>query len=73
MATPFTNTQCPQDETLSLRPEEHQRLEKRRKYVRDYDPPKWKSTYPDPVSNAHLERLMVPHASIPHSTLIVLK
>ena len=54
-----------QDEALTLRPEERQRLEKRRKDVREYDPPKWTSNQPDPVSGQLIERNMVPHASIP--------
>ena len=63
MATPLPSLQ-PHDVTLVLRPDEKERLEKRRKYVRDYDPPKWTSSHPDPVSGQRVERPMVPHASI---------
>lgn len=66
MATPLVNTQQLHEDTLTLRPEERQRLEKRRQYVRDYEPPKWKSSQPDPVSGQLIERPMVPHASILH-------
>ena len=64
MASPISDVL---DALLTLRPEEQQRLEKRRAYVRDYDPPKWRSSHTDPVSGSHVERLMVPHASIPPS------
>lgn len=64
MATPFANVL---DETLNLRPEERQTLEKRRRDVKEYEPPKWKSNHPDPVSGQPVEHLMVPHASIPPS------
>lgn len=67
MASPLADVQQALDATLVLRPDEQQRLETRRKYVRAYDPPKWKSSHPDPVSGQHVERLMVPHASIPPS------
>lgn len=64
MVTSLTDIQQSLDAALTLRPEEHQRLEKRRKDVQNYDPPKWRSSQPDPVSGDHLERMMVPHASI---------
>ena len=67
MATPQLQTQQLHDETLTLRPEERERLKKRRQYVKDYDPPKWRSSQPDPVSGQLIERPMVPHASILHS------
>ena len=61
-----------QYEPLLLRPEEKERLEKRRNDVRDYTPPKWTSTHPDPVSGQLVERSMVPHASIlNHSALYI--
>ena len=66
MATPEVNTQQLQDEALTLRPEEKLRLKKRRQDVKDYDPPKWTSSQPDPVSGQLIERPMVPHASILH-------
>ncbi|CAI8047349.1 hypothetical protein GBAR_LOCUS26165 [Geodia barretti] len=64
MATPQLQTQQLHDETLTLRPEERERLKKRRQYVKDYDPPKWRSSQPDPVSGQLIERPMVPHANI---------
>ena len=65
MATHFnSDRQRSLDESLMLKPEERMRLEKRRKDVRDYEPPKWKSSRPDPVSGNIVERPMVPHASI---------
>ena len=67
MAAPLPDANQSLDALLTLRPEEQQRLEKRRADVRDYDPPRWRSSHPDPVSDRHVERLMVPHASIPPS------
>ena len=65
MASPWPDTQGQlQDEALTLRPEERKRLETRRQFVREYDPPKWTSSQPDPVSGQLIERPMVPHASI---------
>ena len=65
MATHFNpDRQRSLDESLMLKPEERMRLEKRRKDVRNYEPPKWKSSRPDPVSGNIVERAMVPHASI---------
>lgn len=49
---------------FTLRPEEVAILEKRRKAVREYDPPKWRSSYADPVSGQCAETPMVDHASI---------
>ena len=49
---------------FTLRPEEATRLEKRRKAVSEYQPPKWRSNYPDPVSGQYVEYPMVEHASI---------
>lgn len=51
-------------ERLELVPEERERLEKRRKAVRDYDPPKWTSNDNDAVSGSRVEVQMVAHASI---------
>lgn len=47
-----------------LLPEEQSRLEKRRKSVKEYEPPKWISNHVDVVSGRHIERSMVDHASI---------
>ena len=64
MASPLPDVQQSLDAVLTLRPEERRRMEKRRQDVLDYDPPKWRSSQPDPVSGQHIERAMVPHASI---------
>ncbi len=47
-----------------LLPDEWSRLEKRRKSVRDYNPPKWTSKEVDLVSGQPMEQFMVDHASI---------
>lgn len=52
-----------------LLPEEWSRLEKRRKSVKEYEPPKWTSNHVDVVSGRHIEQSMVEHASILHCTL----
>ena len=51
-----------------LKPEEWSWLKKRRKDVREYNPPKWVSNHVDVVSGQHIEQSMVDHASILHST-----
>lgn len=58
---PMTQGNC-----VDLLPEEWTRLEKRRKSVKYYDPPKWKSNHVDVVSGSHVEHPMVDHASIHH-------
>ena len=47
-----------------LLPGEQSRLEKRRRDVLNYQPPKWRSNFPDPVSGQVVELPMVDHTSI---------
>ena len=61
MATPHLSRDS---SFFTLRPDEAERLEKRRKAAREYEPPKWMSNHADPVSGQHVERPMVEHASI---------
>jgi hypothetical protein len=53
-----------------LLPEEWSRLEKRRKAVREYEPPKWVSNHVDVVSGRCIEQSMVDHASILQHLLV---
>lgn len=48
----------------TLRPEEWARLDTRRSYIKDYEPPRWKSSHIDDVSGEYIEHRMVDHASI---------
>ena len=58
-------TNSPLSTQLELLPEEWERMKKRRKTVKDYEPPMWRSNLVDDVSGTHLEKPMVEHASIP--------
>ena len=49
---------------LALLQHEIEALEKRRLFVRNYDPPTWYSNLQDDVSGARIERKMVERASI---------
>ena len=62
MATPYPSTVF--GELDRLTPEEIERLEKRRKDVKNYLPPKWRSNSADDVSGQPIEQAMVDHASI---------
>ena len=62
MATPYPATVVGELEGLS--PEEIGRLEKRRRDVKNYQPPKWRSNCVDDVSGEVIEQPMVEHASI---------
>ena len=62
MATPYPLTVVGVLESLS--PEEVERLKKRRRDVKNYNPPKWKSNCADDVSGELIEQPMVDHASI---------
>ena len=68
MATPYPLTVVGELEGLS--PEEIERLEKRRRDVKDYKPPKWRSNCVDDVSGEVIEQPMVDHASIHGPTLL---
>ena len=59
MATPYPSTV-----EGELSPEEIERLKKRRRDVKNYLPPKWRSNSVDDVSGQHIEQAMVDHASI---------
>ena len=61
MATPYHNRES---SFFTLRPDEAERLEKRRKAAREYEPPKWRSNHADLVSGQFVEVPMVEHASI---------
>ena len=61
MATPYPTLV---NSRTSLLPEERERLEKRRRSVLDYQPPKWRSNLMDDVSGDYIEQPMVDHASI---------
>ena len=62
-----------------LSPEEIERLhvQERREAVKNYRPPKWKSSCVDEVSGKQIDKTMVDHASIlsqlPHMCFIILK
>ena len=43
-------------------------MHKRREFIKNYKPPKWKSSHPDPVSGDLLEVPMTSRASIQLST-----
>ena len=72
MATPYLSTVVGE-----LSPEEIERLQERREAVKNYRPPKWKSSYVDKVSGKQIDETMVDHASIlsqlPHMCFIILK
>ena len=62
MATPYPSTVLGELEALS--PQELERLEKRRRDVKNYRPPRWRSNCADDVSGRPMEQAMVDHASI---------
>ena len=72
MATPYLSTVVGE-----LSPEEIERLQERREAVKNYRPPKWKSSFVDKVSGKQIDETMVDHASIlsqlPHMCFIILK
>lgn len=62
MATPYPSIVYGEQEALT--PEEIERLDKRRRDVKNYEPPQWRSNYTDDVSGTVIEHPMVEHASI---------
>lgn len=68
MAEQAASLSCPPPaaSNCDLQPDEWSRLKKRRKDVKEYEPPKWTSNHVDVVSGQYIEQSMVEHASILH-------
>ena len=71
MATPYPSTVMGELDRLS--PQEIERLGKRRRDVKNYHPPKWRSNCVDDVSGQPIEQAMVDHASILRFVLYAVK